>query len=501
MLVVKPRQMELPIALGQVVAQKYRVDRFIGRGGMGVVVAGFHLELDQPVAIKFLLAEWGLESEGAERFRREARIAAKIHSEHVARVFDVGLLDERVPFMVMELLHGSDLERVLEQRGSLPVAEAVGFLLQAIDAVAEAHSLGIVHRDLKPTNLFLAQHADGSCLVKVLDFGISKSLGADRPGAVLLTRTAAFVGSPLYMSPEQMRSARDVDARTDVWALGALLYTMVTGQLPHPGASLPEVCLAVMNARPRSLAELMPNAPEGFEPIVMKCLAKEPEQRYRSVAELACALLPFAPESRRVVERTLRLLGGGANAAVTPPLLRGSQPPLGFGTFAQRLLAPDTNEATPPPTAGDAPSARASRRTQRTQRGALLASLLGTLTALGALGYGIRHKPGPTAAATLSPTAAVSAAQPRVASLVDEAHAAPPAPPVLPEARAALPAPPVLPEEHAALPAPPVVVVASSTPRVAPRAPIVVEPYNRGAGRVPDKMPPEPDLPDFGGRR
>ena len=189
--------MELPIVVGQVVAQKYRVDRFIGQGGMGVVVAGFHLELDQPVAIKFLVSESGLQSEGAERFRREARAAAKIQSEHVARVFDVGLLDERVPYMVMELLDGSDLEHEIERRGALPVAEAVGYLLQAIDAVAEAHAVGIVHRDLKPTNLFLAQRADGSRIVKVLDFGISKSLGSGRQREVALTRTAAFIGSPV----------------------------------------------------------------------------------------------------------------------------------------------------------------------------------------------------------------------------------------------------------------------------------------------------------------
>src|SRR6478752_1496793 len=268
--------MELPIAVGQVVAHKYRVDRFIGQGGMGVVVAGFHLELDEAVAIKFVGTESGLESEGAERFRREARAAAKIHSEHVARVFDIGLLDERVPYMVMELLNGVDLEQEIERRGALPIAEAVGYLLQAIDAVAEAHSVGIVHRDLKPTNLFLAQRADGSRIIKVLDFGISKSLGSGRQREVALTRTAAFVGSPLYMSPEQMRSARDVDVRADVWALGAILYVMVTGQLPHPGASLPEVCLAVMNSVPRPLKDFIAGAPEALEPILMKCLAKEP---------------------------------------------------------------------------------------------------------------------------------------------------------------------------------------------------------------------------------
>src|SRR6188768_680393 len=334
--------MELPIVVGQVVAQKYRVDRFIGQGGMGVVVAGFHLELDQPVAIKFLVTESGLESEGAERFRREARAAAKIHSEHVARVFDIGLLDERVPYMVMELLNGSDLEHEIERRGVLPVAEAVGYLLQAIDAVAEAHSVGIVHRDLKPTNLFLAQRADGSRIVKVLDFGISKLLsGKQREGA--LTRTAGFVGSPLHKSPEQMRSARDVDARADVWALGAILYVMVTGQLPHPGNSLPEVCLAVMNTSPRPLKDFVAEPPEGLEAILMRCLMKDPALRFGSVAELAEQLLPFAPEWHLVVERATRLLGGGQHAGSFPPSLVRSSNPVISGVTPQRISAPHMN--------------------------------------------------------------------------------------------------------------------------------------------------------------
>src|SRR6187402_3368467 len=253
--------MDLPVVVGQVVAQKYRVDRVIGQGGMGVVVAGFHLELDQPVAIKFLVTESGLESEGAERFRREARAAAKIHSEHVARVFDIGLLDERLPYMVMELLNGNDLEHEIDRRGALPVAEATGYLLQAIDAVAEAHSAGIVHRDLKPTNLFLAQRADGSRIVKVLDFGISKLVGPGWGPDAALTRSASIFGSPLYMSPEQMRSSKDVDVRSDIWSLGAILYELIAGQPPYVADSMPALCLAIISAPPRPLRELVPAAP------------------------------------------------------------------------------------------------------------------------------------------------------------------------------------------------------------------------------------------------
>src|SRR6478735_2943040 len=385
--------MELPVAVGQVVAQKYRVDRFIGQGGMGVVVAGFHLELDQPVAIKFLRAESGLQSEGAERFRREARAAAKIHSEHVARVFDIGLLDERVPYMVMELLHGNELEIEMERRGALPVGEAVGYLLQAIDAVAEAHSAGIVHRDLKPTNLFLAQRADGSRIVKVLDFGISKSLGSGRQREVALTRTAAFVGSPLYMSPEQMRSARDVDARADVWALGAILYVMITGELPHPGNSLPEVCLAVMNTVPRPLKDFLPDVPEALEAILMKCLAKEAEQRYSSVAELAEQLLPFAPEWHLVVERATRLLGGAVVGSYPPSFVRSSHTPVVSSVPPQRMSAPHMNDQTSP-SATEASWSKTGRKGGQKRRAPLIiAALLGLFAAGAALILVARGKP------------------------------------------------------------------------------------------------------------
>jgi len=470
--------MELPIAVGQVVAQKYRVDRFIGQGGMGVVVAGFHLELDQPVAIKFLLSESGLESEGAERFRREARAAAKIHSEHVARVFDIGLLDERVPYMVMELLNGHDLEHELERRGALPVAEATGYLLQAIDAVAEAHSAGIVHRDLKPTNLFLAERADGSRIVKVLDFGISKSLGSGRPLEIALTRTAAFVGSPLYMSPEQMRSARDVDARADVWALGAILYVMVTGQLPHPGVSLPEVCLAVMNTPPRPLKDFLSDPPEGLEPILMKCLAKEPAQRYATVAELAEGLLPFAPEWHALVDRAIRLLGGAPHAGSYPPsFARPSNPPVGSGAFTPRTSTPQMSDQSTPPSATEAPWSKTGRKGAKKRRTPLIvAALVGLVTVLGLLILRARHDVPAPALAGLPPSAPSSV---------------PSAPPGS-----------VMPDMHAAVPAAPVeAAVAQAPSSLAASSSAVAKPVPRAPARAIEPAPSGPRYTYFGGRR
>jgi eukaryotic-like serine/threonine-protein kinase len=476
--------MDLPIAVGQVVAQKYRVDRFIGQGGMGVVVAGFHLELDQPVAIKFLVSESGLQGEGAERFRREARAAAKIHSEHVARVFDVGLLDERVPYMVMELLNGNELEIEMERRGTLPVGEAVGYLLQAIDAVAEAHAAGIVHRDLKPTNLFLAQRPDGSRIVKVLDFGISKSLGTGRPREVALTRTAAFVGSPLYMSPEQMRSARDVDARADVWALGAILYAMVTGQLPHPGNSLPEVCLAVMNNTPRPLRDFIPNAPEALEPILMRCLAKEPAQRYSSVAELAEQLLPFAPEWHLVVERAMRLLGGAVVGSYPPSFVRSSNAPVVSSVPPQRMSAPQMNDQTSP-SATEASWSKTGRKGGQKRRAPLIiAALLGLFAAGAAVILLARGKPeSPVVAGPTTPSSAIITP---LAPVVSDVHAAVPAAPSASTATA----------EASNV---------NAAPSASSAAPAVSSPAaksgERGAPRANEQAPGTPRYTYFGGRR
>jgi serine/threonine-protein kinase len=330
--------MDLPVAVGEIVANKYRIDGVIGSGGMGFVVAAFHLELEQPVAIKFLNAQAGAREDSGERFRREARAAALIRSEHVVRVLDVEVLQSRIPYMVMELLEGHDLERELEHTGPLPVVVAVHYLLQAIDAVAEAHAAGVVHRDLKPTNLFLARRPDGSRIVKVLDFGISKFVGPSWGRGAALTRSASIFGSPLYMAPEQMRSAKDVDARADIWSLGAILYELLSGRPPYVADSLPALCIAILNERPRPLHEFVPLVPTELEAVLFKCLSRNVEERFASVADLADALVPFAPVGLVHAERARRVLGratsdsnrppAGANVPFPPPLLH-SVPPTG----------------------------------------------------------------------------------------------------------------------------------------------------------------------------
>ncbi|MGA3122604.1 MAG: serine/threonine-protein kinase [Polyangiaceae bacterium] len=237
---------------GDVLGGKYRIERVLGVGGMGVVVAARHIELDSRVALKFLLPELVASPEAVARFAGEARAAVQIQNEHVARVLDVGTLDNGAPYMVMEFLEGRDLSTWLEQRGPLPVEQAVEFILQACVAVADAHRLGIIHRDLKPANLFCIRRTDGQFVVKVLDFGISKlrrTPEGDRASGMSVTKTSALMGSPLYMSPEQMRSSKDVNAQTDVWALGVILFELLTGRAPFLGETVTEVAIHVASSR------------------------------------------------------------------------------------------------------------------------------------------------------------------------------------------------------------------------------------------------------------
>ena len=305
-----------PLQEGEILAGKYRIERVLGVGGMGVVVAGWHLELDQRVAIKFLHQEADERFDGAKRFRREARAAAKIRSEHAARVIDVGALDDDTPYIVMEYLEGNTLAQEVRVRGPLPVVEAVDYVLQAIDALAEVHALGIVHRDLKPANLFLALRPDGSRIIKLLDFGISKTMIPDSREELGLTRAELLIGSPQYMSPEQLTSAADVDARADIWSLGAILYKMLTRRPPYTGASIPLIYAALLRDAPAPLSQSRTDVPEALEDVILHCLAKDRLDRFASVGELAQALVEFcSPEARVYADRACRVL---SVTSVTP---------------------------------------------------------------------------------------------------------------------------------------------------------------------------------------
>jgi serine/threonine protein kinase len=326
------------VAEGQVLLGKYRVERTLGRGGMGVVLAARHVDLDELFAIKLMLPEIAANHEAVERFLREARAAAKLKGEHVARVQDVGRLPDGTPYMVLDYLDGADLRSVVRTRGPLPAAEATTYVLQACETLGEAHALGIVHRDVKPANIFLTQRRNGSPCVKVLDFGISKQTGAD---AVGLTMTATLGGSPLYMSPEQMRSAKYVDARTDIWSMGIVLYELLTGTTPFHADSITAVTWRVAQEEPVPPGRLRPGIPAALDTVILKCLAKRAEDRFATMEELTTAVraamasstgaqptvmdLQVPPDLRASFASVLQPAGqAGQSLAASPPsALRG----------------------------------------------------------------------------------------------------------------------------------------------------------------------------------
>jgi eukaryotic-like serine/threonine-protein kinase len=325
--------MSAPVQIGDVLAGKYRIERILGAGGMGVVVAATHLRLEQLVAIKFLLPA-ALESEDVvARFAREARSASRIQSEHVARVIDVGELEDGLPYMVMEYLEGSDLSGILADNGPLSIETTVDYLLQACEALAEAHAAGIVHRDLKPANLFLAARADGTSIVKVLDFGISKAASDAATTAARLTGTAVIMGSPLYMSPEQLRSSRDVDARTDVWSLGVIFFELVTGEPPFMGESVTEIIANIMTEEAPPLDSVLSEVPTGLQAVLSRALARKRDQRFASVVEFSQELARFGSDGARLSAEVVRRVLRASPASVI------GEPP---GTLVSRTR--DTNE-------------------------------------------------------------------------------------------------------------------------------------------------------------
>ncbi|MBL9017606.1 MAG: serine/threonine protein kinase [Myxococcales bacterium] len=292
------------VRIGQVFLGKYRIESILGQGGMGVVAECTHLQLNQRLAIKMLRQDVLADQDAVERFMREAQAAAKLRSEYVAHVSDVGALENGTPYMVMEFLEGMDLGALISDRGKLAIPWACDLMLQTAEALAEAHSLGIVHRDIKPTNLFVTWRPDGTALIKVLDFGISKStMGTD----MHLTQTQSLLGTPAYMSPEQMRSARLVDARTDIWSLGSVMYELLEGRKPFEAESFSEMCVKVAVDPPSPML----HTPPELQQVVLRCLAKSPEQRYPTMADFARDLVPFVADPHQaslLVERMQRML-------------------------------------------------------------------------------------------------------------------------------------------------------------------------------------------------
>jgi eukaryotic-like serine/threonine-protein kinase len=325
---------------GNVLAGKFRVERVIGEGGMGMVVAAHHLQLDQRVALKVMRPEAAVGAEGVQRFLREAQAVAKLRSSHVVRVLDVGALPDGAPYIVMEFLEGHDLAAHVYKRGGLPIEEAVDYVLQACDALSEAHRLGIVHRDLKPANLFLTNDGGGVPIIKILDFGISKQTSLDE-GRADLTSTRGVVGSPSYMSPEQLKASRDVDGRTDIWALGVVLHELLTARVAFEATTLPELHVAILSQPPSSVRMIRADVPPGLEAVLLRCLEKDVSRRYQSVTDLVAALADFAPpHARGLVDKLLR----GPHSAMSR-----------VGEASAHGFAPGTPYGQPTPAGGAGP--------------------------------------------------------------------------------------------------------------------------------------------------
>lgn len=352
---------------GGIVGGKFRVDRVLGEGGMGIVVAATHLQLGQTVALKCMRPEV-VSPSYTKRFMREARASVKLKSQHAARVLDVGAFEDGTPYIVMEYLEGSDLSDLLKQRGRLPVQEAVEYILQACEALGEAHSYGIVHRDIKPANLFLAQGPGGAPTIKVLDFGVSKFLDTeaqtdatnpggrlreDRPRAPLrandsvVTRATDLLGSPSYMAPEQILNASAADTRSDIWSLGVILFKLVCGRGPFTAESLGELVQQVMKNRIPTVGELLPECPPGFSEVVAKCLERDRLKRFTDVPELARALAPFAPNANAPSLERAAILGKSFAYTPAPPRAMSHAPiaPTLLGVAGAQL--PTQNPAPP----------------------------------------------------------------------------------------------------------------------------------------------------------
>ncbi len=290
----EPPPPQLSLSPGDIIASKYRVDSILGTGGMGVVWSATHLELDAPVAIKVVREDLASNEQVVSRLLFEARAAARMRGTHIVRVLDVARLDTGAPYIVMEQLRGSDLAVLLAERGALSVPEAVRYILQACEGLAEAHELGIIHRDLKPENLFLANTPEG-VVIKILDFGISKEVGSSRRAGSpsTLTKQGLAVGSPYYMSPEQMRASADLDGRADIWSLGAILFEFVSGRCPFEADTTALLCSKIMLEPAPSLRSFLSAAPEPLDAIVQRCLQKDASARFQTVRELADALRAF----------------------------------------------------------------------------------------------------------------------------------------------------------------------------------------------------------------
>ena len=464
---------------GDVVAGKYAIERVLGEGGMGIVYEATHLRLRQRVAVKMLLPDMLAHQVIITRFEREARAAVQLRSRHVARVTDVDVNAEGVPYMVMEFLEGHDLQNELERRGRFPVEEAIEYVLQACAAMIEAHHVGIVHRDLKPSNLFLANDGGGQ-VVKLLDFGISK---VQSEGDAKLTTAEAVMGTAMYMSPEQVRSTQNVDSRSDIWALGVILYELLSGRAPFTGSPT-QVAAAIVSEDPPDIRGICP-VPDDIWKTIQKALQRNVDMRFSDVRSFAATLLPFAGPSSLGRVSVEALLGGGGMSGSYPRVSMAAPMSPSAHPSSNPIIAPAVSEAkvhdaTAPgwtqPGAGAKP-----KRT--TMVGIVLAALALLAGAVVAILYVRSHATTTPAAASSAPapSATIAAAPPSATVSASPPATTVPSPPVTvattePSAIASARTPP-----RGAAPKPPT----SAKPKPPTPAPTTPKPQGKPPGDNP----------------
>jgi serine/threonine-protein kinase len=490
--------MSLPI--GQVIDGKYRIVRIIGEGGMGAVYEGENTRIRRRVAIKVLHAGVASNTEMVQRFEREAQVAGTVGNDHILEILDLGALPGGERYMVMEYLDGETLTDRIKSRGRLTPSEATVLVKQVLQGLAAAHAAGIVHRDLKPDNIFILKEKAGTRdYVKIIDFGISKF--AEQGASSRMTRTGALMGTPHYMAPEQATGSSEIDRRTDIYAVGIILYEAVTGRVPFQAETFNQLLFEIALAKITPASQLVPDLSPGIDSIIMKASARDPAHRFQTCEEFSAALdewqasgravsIPPEQSIEAIVAATVKTAPlpsvSGDSMAGLAPATRSAAPSLsgasGVGIPAGSVAGAASAAAPGQPTLNSWANSQAV--VPRSNTPVVVATVLGVLLlGGGALGAYLMLRPGDTSAAAPGVSAAPSAEPVPVAATVEPA-------PVAPAASAPAPASSVEPPEA-------VPVAAAPAPAAAPPPrPITAKPRPPAkSAAAPVKAPPEPEKP------
>jgi serine/threonine-protein kinase len=418
----------MDVEIGQLLDNKYRIVRLLGEGGMGAVYEGENVRIHHRVAIKVLHPNIAADSGARERFEREAQAAGRIGSEHIVEVFDLGELPSGARYMVMEFLAGEPLSARVASQGRIPPAFLAPLMLQLLDGLGAAHQAGIIHRDLKPENVFLQRAKSGHDFVKIVDFGVSKFSALSGGSAMSMTRTGAVVGTPYYMSPEQVKGQKNIDHRSDLYSAGIVLFECVTGQLPFQAETFNELIFKIALEPPLDPEVAVPGLDPEFARIVRKSTAREANDRYQTATEFAQAIADWM-QLRNIMDPAMQrgasMLGG------MPQGLSNSTPLPMHNTGPNLAITPNPpSPALQKTTASGSVVTPSPSSTTKRSGGAIAAlAAIGAITVIAA-GVGVmRARGGTTPQASVAPAAPPPPeAPPAMPTAVTAAAVTPPAP-------------------------------------------------------------------------